>query len=36
LWLVCLQDTISVVKKFMARDPEEINFTLMALAQVDE
>ncbi|XP_076446508.1 ubiquitin carboxyl-terminal hydrolase-like [Babylonia areolata] len=27
-----LKDTVAVVKKFMERDPEEISFTLMALA----
>ncbi|XP_070197563.1 ubiquitin carboxyl-terminal hydrolase-like [Littorina saxatilis] len=31
-----LEDTVKVVKQFMARDPDEINFTLMALAKVDE
>ena len=30
-----LQDTIEVVKKFMARDPTELNFTLTALAKND-
>lgn len=27
------QDTIKVVKKFMERDPDELNFTLMALVK---
>ncbi|KAJ8297905.1 hypothetical protein KUTeg_024436 [Tegillarca granosa] len=27
------KDTIEVVKKFMARDPDELNFTLMALSR---
>nr|KAG5692008.1 hypothetical protein BaRGS_027653 [Batillaria attramentaria] len=31
-----LEDTVKVVRKFMARDPDEINFTLMALAKVDD
>ena len=25
------QDTVKVVKQFMARDPDQLNFTLMAL-----
>lgn len=29
-----LEDTITVVKKFMERDPAQLNFTLMALAKV--
>ncbi|XP_053398669.1 ubiquitin carboxyl-terminal hydrolase-like isoform X2 [Mercenaria mercenaria] len=29
-----LEDTIKVVKKFMERDPTQLNFTLMALAKV--
>lgn len=28
-----LQDTAAVVKKFMARDPEELNFTVVALTK---
>ncbi|KAL5012476.1 hypothetical protein ScPMuIL_011027 [Solemya velum] len=28
-----LEDTIKVVKKFMERDPDELNFTLMALVK---
>ncbi|XP_025088066.1 ubiquitin carboxyl-terminal hydrolase-like [Pomacea canaliculata] len=31
-----LQDTVKVVREFMARDPDEINFTLMVLAKVNE
>ena len=30
---VSLQDTTEVVKKFMARDPESLNFTVVALAK---
>ena len=33
--VLSLQDTIEVVKKFMARDPTELNFTLTALAKND-
>lgn len=33
LMSVIFQDTVEVAKKFMARDPEEINFTLCALAE---
>lgn len=29
-----LEDTVEVVRKFMARDPAQMNFTLMALAKV--
>jgi ubiquitin carboxyl-terminal hydrolase L3 len=29
-----LEDSVGVVKKFMARDPEELNFTVVALAKV--
>ena len=31
--LLSFQDTAVVVKKFMARDPENLNFTVVALAQ---
>lgn len=31
-----LEDTVKVVREFMSRDPDEINFTLMALAKVEE
>ena len=30
--LLCFQDTVEVVKKFMARDPDAINFNVVALA----
>ncbi|XP_063414492.1 ubiquitin carboxyl-terminal hydrolase-like [Mytilus trossulus] len=30
-----LEDAVAVAKKFMERDPDEVNFTLMALAKVD-
>ncbi|OWF42839.1 ubiquitin carboxyl-terminal hydrolase-like [Mizuhopecten yessoensis] len=30
-----LQDSVNVVKKFMERDPTELNFTLMALSKVN-
>ena len=32
---VFLQDAAVVIKKFMARDPNEMNFTVVALAQAD-
>lgn len=31
-----LQDSVKVAKKFMARDPEELRFTLVALAKKPE
>jgi len=30
-----LEDTALVVKEFMARDPTEVNFTVIALAKAD-
>lgn len=30
-----LEDAVAVAKKFMERDPDEVNFTLMALAKVE-
>lgn len=30
-----LEDAIAVAKKFMERDPDEVNFTLMALSKVE-
>lgn len=30
-----LQDAAEVAKKFMARDPDEVNFTLMALSKAE-
>ena len=30
---IILQDTAAVVKKFMERDPEEVRFTVVALAK---
>ena len=32
LIMILFQDTAVVVKKFMARDPENLNFTVVALA----
>jgi hypothetical protein len=30
-----LEDTAEVVKKFMARDPDNLNFTVVALAKAN-
>lgn len=30
---VCLQDAAEVCKKFMARDPQELRFTVVALSK---
>ena len=41
-WSACLhnisyisQDTAEVIKKFMARDPDSLNFTVVALSKSD-
>jgi ubiquitin carboxyl-terminal hydrolase L3 len=31
-----LEDACAVVKQFMARDPEEVRFTIVALANVSD
>ena len=34
MFMLVFQDAIEVVKKFMARDPDNLNFTMMALAKL--
>jgi len=31
-----LNDSVSIIKKFMERDPDEVRFTILALAKSEE
>lgn len=33
IFVIISQETVEVVKKFMAREPENVNFNVMALAK---